>query len=190
MKAVILDGARTDEDPLPTIQKAVLDQLAGRGWTCETFTLREMGIKSCVGCFGCWIKTPGECIINDAGRDVARAMIQSDVVIYLTPVTFGGYSSELKKVLDRSICLNLPFFKRVDGEIHHKPRYDRYPSLLAIGTLPEPDEQSARVFTTLVGRNAVNTHAPAHASAVIMDGASDKTIEGQVMALLDQVEVN
>ncbi len=190
MKAVILDGARTDENPLPTIQKAVLDQLAGRGWTCETFTLREMGVKSCVGCFGCWVQTPGECIINDVGRDIARAMIQSDVVIFLTPVTFGGYSSELKKVLDRSICLNLPFFKRVDGEIHHKPRYDRYPSLLAIGTLPEPDDESTRIFNALVGRNAVNMHAPAHASAIVLDGAGDNAIERQVTALLDQVEVS
>ena len=23
------------------------------------------GINRCIGCFGCWIKTPGECVIKD-----------------------------------------------------------------------------------------------------------------------------
>jgi multimeric flavodoxin WrbA len=189
MKVTILDGAVRDGAALATVQEAVLAEISSRGWTSDTFTLRRMEIKPCLGCFGCWVQTPGECIIKDAARDVSRAIIRSDVVIFLSPVTFGGYSSELKKALDRSICLILPFFKQIDGEIHHKPRYRRYPRLVAIGSLPEPDEARADIFSTLHGRNAINFHAPAHASAVVVDGEEERAIRARVAVLLNDVEV-
>ena len=189
MKATILNGARAGGTTLAAIEQSFVDELAGRGWTYETFNLREMEIKPCLGCFGCWVQTPGECIIKDGARDVSRAIIQSDVVVYLTPVTFGGYSSELKKVLDRSICLILPFFTQIDGEIHHKPRYESYPRLVAVGALPAPDDESARIFSKLVGRNAINMHAPAHAAAVIVEGEGADAIRMRVLELLDEVEV-
>lgn len=74
------------------------------GWEVEPFILHDMEIHHW-GCFGCWVQTPGVCVIDDAGRDVARAVIQSDLAVFLIPVTFGGYSSELKKAVDRLICL-------------------------------------------------------------------------------------
>ena len=45
-----------------------------------------------------------------------------DLVIYLTPVTFGGYSSELKRMVDHQIQNISPFFTSVQGEIHHQRR--------------------------------------------------------------------
>jgi hypothetical protein len=105
------------------------------------------------------------CRIDDTGRSVAASLINSDLVVYLTPVTFGGYSSELKKALDRSICLILPFFTRIDGEVHHQPRYECYPSLLGLGVLPAPDLEQERIFARLVERNAINLHAPSSAAA-------------------------
>lgn len=38
-----------------------------------------------------------------------------------------------KKGLDRLIGLVSPFFTKIAGETHHRPRYDRYPALLAVG---------------------------------------------------------
>lgn len=110
------------------------------------------------------------CKTRDAARDVAAEMIASDLVVLLTPVTFGGYSSHLKKALDRSICLVSPFFTRIDGEVHHRRRYARYPALLGVGWLPEPDLEEERIFGSLVARNALNLHAPRHASRVVYAG--------------------
>ena len=82
---------------------------------------------SCIGCFACWLKTPGICVETDEGRAIAEAVVHSDTVIIVAPVTFGGYSSEIKKAQDRWIPLILPDFGVYHREIHHKPRYDRYP---------------------------------------------------------------
>lgn len=184
VNAVILDGSRVGDETLSTAHRIVVDELNGMGWEVETFVLRELAISYCQGCFECWIRTPGVCVSTGVGRDIARAVIQSDLTLFLTPVTFGGYSSELKKAVDHLIGLVSPFFMRIGGETHHKPRYDRYPRLLGLGTLPAADEESVRIFTTLVERNAINMHSPAHAAGVILGQQPAAEIRAEVRTLL------
>ena len=193
MKAVVLNGSENGDAALGGVHQIIVDELAGMEWEVEPFILHELEIRHCVGCFGCWVQTPGVCVIDDAGRDIAKAVIRSDLVIYLTPVTFGGYSSQLKKALDRSICLVTPFFTKIDGEIHHEPRYERYPRIMGVGVLPQADEESERIFTTLVGRNAINAHTPAHAGMVVLSsqGADEirREIRAEIQSLIQAVEV-
>ncbi len=167
MKATILNGALPGDDFIDAAGAALHDALLAAGWEVTTWTLRDEKIAYCLGCFECWTKTPGLCRIDDEGRDVAANQISGDLTIYLTSVTFGGYSSALKKAVDRSICLISPYFTRIDGEVHHKPRYDRYPALAAIGVLPAPQPAQEHIFHTLVGRNAINLHAPQHNSVIV-----------------------
>ena len=190
MKTIVLNGSEGDDKVLDAVSNIIVDELTSVGWEVESLILREIDIQHCVGCFGCWVQTPGVCVIDDDGRDVTRAIIQSDLVIYLTPVTFGGYSSQLKKALDRSIGLILPFFKKIDGEVHHQPRYERYPRMMGVGVLPQADEESERIFTTLVSRNAINLHAPSHAAGVIFHGQKTGDIRAKIQTLLTTVEVN
>jgi hypothetical protein len=80
------------------------------------------------------------------------------------------------------IGIGSPFFAIVDGETHHKQRYDRYPALAAIGFLSEPDEEQSEIFRQLVARNATNLHAPAHlAEVVVRDQAAE--IQGCSLAV-------
>ena len=167
MKALILNGERKGENVLDFLQEAVVHAITDDGWLVETVALREKKIAWCTGCFGCWTKTPGTCVIDDFGRILANKVVQSDLMIYLTPVTFGGYSSELKKAIDRFACsMLLPFFTKIDGEVHHKARYQHLPSLIGIGILPGPEEESGQIFAKLVERNAINIHSPSVQSAV------------------------
>jgi multimeric flavodoxin WrbA len=187
MNALLLNGAR--DDALNSVQAIVAQELGDAGGVVDAIPLRETDIAYCRGCFGCWIQTPGLCIVDDAARDIARRHIQSDLVIYLTPVTFGGYSSELKKAVDRLIPNLSPFFTRIDGETHHKRRYARYPRLVAVGVLDEPDEESERLFKTLVSHNAINMHAPTHAAGVLHTGQGPEEMRAAIRALLAAVEV-
>jgi hypothetical protein len=167
MKATLLNGALPGDGFIDAVAAALQNMLPRQGWAVTPWTLRDEKSAYCLGCFECWTKTPGLCRIDDVGRDIAQSVIQSDLAIYLTPITFGGYSSELKKAVDRIICLISPFFRRIDGEVHHRARYDRYPELLGVGVLPAPHPAQEQLFHTLVGRNAINMHAPAHGSAVV-----------------------
>jgi hypothetical protein len=166
MKATILNGALPDDSFVDAIGAELQDDLHADGWEATLYRLRDEKIAYCLGCFECWTKTPGVCRIDDAGRQVAAAFIGGDLVVYLTPITFGGYSSELKKAVDRMICLVSPFFTRIDGEVHHYSRYKRYPGLVGIGVLPDAHPAQEGIFHALIGRNAINLHAPFHSSLV------------------------
>ena len=131
-KVVLLDGRGAGDDDLSPVLETLLDELHNHGVTVQTFPLKDIKMGSCIGCFGCWIKTPGICVEPDAGRDIAQAIVQSDVTILFTPVTFGGYSSEIKKIQDRWLPLVLPDFCIHHGEVHHLPRYSHYPRLASI----------------------------------------------------------
>jgi hypothetical protein len=167
MRALVLNGALAGDEGLGPIEEAVTSDLVALGWTVERVHLRDVFIAYCKGCFDCWVKTPGVCATRDGAGVVTRELAGSSLVVLLSPITFGGYSSELKKAIDRSIGIVSPFFTRLHGEVHHKPRYSRYPSLLGIGVSEDRDPEEAQIFARLVGRNAINFHAPAHAVCLV-----------------------
>jgi len=154
--------------------------LAAAGWTVEDAVLRDLDIAGCHGCFGCWVRTPGECVIDDPGRDIARMAAGSDLAIWLTPVTFGGYSSHLKRAVDRMIPNLLPFFTTVEGVTRHTLRYDKAQRLMAVGLLREPDEAAERLFRALVEHNAANFHSPGRGAALVRAGADESEVAAVV----------
>jgi len=189
MKALVLNGSEDEKSILNTVSDYLIDFLRIDGHEVDVIALSNENIACCLGCFGCWLKTPGECVINDAGRDLPRKVIQSDIVFLLTPVAFGMYSSRFKRVLDRFPCpILLPFFKNINGEIHHAKRYDKYPALIAFGALPNPDEESGNTFKTLVLRNGINLHTTA-ISSIVYSTDKSQTIKEKVMATLSKAGV-
>jgi len=176
-RALVLNGALAGDETLAPVEGALLELLAEAGTEVRTYSLRDVPLAHCQGCFECWTRSPGLCKTDgDAGREISAAMIQSDLTVLLSPVTFGGYSSEIKKVLDRSICLVLPFFRRDGGEVHHKRRYRRYPALAAVGVLWEPDEEQERIFRALVERNARNLDSPLPAVTCVLPAAAPRKV--------------
>jgi len=189
VKALVLNGVGNNTQHLDRIGEIIMRELRSLRWEAENLILRDIEIAPCMGCFGCWVQTPGICLIDDAAREVTRKIMGSDLVAYVTPITFGGYSSDLKKALDRSIGLISPHFTRINGEVHHEKRYNHAPKLLGVGIVHEPDEESERIFKTLIGRNAINMHNPAHAACVLYESQSDPEIQGVVQRALSELGV-
>lgn len=187
-KALVLDGSREGDSLTPVAVLGMASALAERVGDVERVTLRDLDITPCTGCFGCWTRTPGECVVRDSANDVLRAYVRSDIVVYATPVTFGGYSFHLKKMLDRFIPVLDPRFTIVGGEVHHRLRYRRYPKTIGLGTLPTPDPEAERIFATLVARNGINVHQAAEAGVIV--GATDPESARQFAErLLDRARV-
>jgi len=189
MNAVILNGSAKGDAAVSAVYDFLLEELPGFGWEVESFVLHDITITPCAGDFGCWVRTPGICLVDDAARTITMKAVQSDLLVLLTRITFGGYSSELKKALDRMISMISPFFTKVNGEVHHEPRYEAYPTLVALGVLPEPDEESEQIFRTLVERNAVNLYNPAHRTEVLFASEGPEKLRERVRAIFSEVEV-
>ena len=189
MKALILDGFRQADTGADLMPEIIESELAKRGWSIERLVLRDIAIAPCKGCFNCWVNTPGECCIDDPGRDVARKMMQSDFMLFLTPVTFGGYSSTLKKAVDRLIPNVLPFFRVVDGEVHLVPRYVKYPRLGAVGVVPQSNSEISKLFNRLVKRNSINFYSGEPVTAVVAAEDGSERIRSRISSMLTSMGV-
>jgi multimeric flavodoxin WrbA len=148
---------------MPVERRAMTDAIeeaaTGLGMQVAVLRLRDMDVKKCIGCFSCWVKTPGVCALNDDGRKLPEEWARADLVVYSTPVFLGSYSPRLKTQLDRLIPVLLPYFKKFDGETHHPQRYPKKKALVAFGLLKPGSEAEAGTFDQLVHRNALNMQA-------------------------------
>ena len=91
------------------------------GWTVVS---EQRQIHPCVGCFGCWNRTPGICVIKDGFENMGRLIHEAEEVTVISRYTYGGFSGFVKNVFDRCLGYVLPQFEIVGGETHHKKRYD------------------------------------------------------------------
>ena len=112
----------------------------------------------CIGCFGCWLKTPGTCIIKDGFENMGKRLSEVSEFVLISKATFGSYSSAVKNVLDRSISYVLPFFEIRNGEMHHGERYHNVLKVSAVfyGDMTDMEKKTAE---SLVKANAVNLNA-------------------------------
>ena len=55
--------------------------------------LSSLKIRNCIGCFGCWTKTPGCCVIRDEPK---KAVI----------IAYGAKSEEEKEIFRRLVARN------------------------------------------------------------------------------------
>jgi multimeric flavodoxin WrbA len=110
MNALILNGDLPEQNTLLPIQEELIEELESNKWDTEAIVLNQVKIKNCIGCLRCWHSTPGICtgIKGDEADEIIQKVINSDLVIFLTPLTFGGYSSELKKIIGRLLGLLQP----------------------------------------------------------------------------------
>ena len=183
MKTLILDGSRANDPQAVNIANALRKHLPD----AETIALREQKIGNCAGDFFCWVRSPGMCNTDDDNRLIAAKIIQSDLVVYLTPVTFGGYSFELKRMVDHGIQNISPFFANIHGEIHHQKRYKRYPNLLVVGWMDSPNPQAEAIFRHLVHRNAVNLHAKTSVCGLVIGRQPEADLDSQTESWLEAI---
>lgn len=92
--------------------------------------LGHQPISACIGCWNCWLKTPGICAIKDKMTESYPYYINSDTVILLIDTAQGFINHQTKAFLDRTIPLYHPYIELIDGECHHVARYKSYPDMV------------------------------------------------------------
>lgn len=119
MKTLICDLDETTRHDLAIDER--FDVVIGR----ETLE----GARPCMGCFGCWTKTPGRCVIKDPLAELGPLLAVTSELAIVSRMSFGGYSGLVKRAVDRCIPFIHPCFRIVDGEMHHRRRHGNSPRL-------------------------------------------------------------
>lgn len=117
--------------------------------------LSRLKIANCIGCFGCWTKTPGSCVIRDDATRVYPLIAKSEKIIYVSRVKYGGYDTVMKTMLERAIPIQQAFIRLVGGETHHVQR-EVMPKDAVIFAYGCNDKDEQELFSRLVARNAKN----------------------------------
>ncbi len=158
MNIIILNG---NPDPkqkdLDRYIKDLGAKLTARGHVFQSFLLREMDIRQCIGCWSCWLKTPGLCTHRDDMPVIYKAVMAADLAILASPVIMGFMSALLKRANERFIPLIHPYIAFAEGECHHRRRYDRYPGLsILLHRGPDTDDDDISIITDIYKREAIN----------------------------------
>jgi multimeric flavodoxin WrbA len=155
MKVFIISDEDYNTDIYKKMSASVMNFFQKKNFEVIQQSIKKDDLHVCLGCYGCWTKTPGECVINDAMAQINRTFNESDVVVYLSPIVFGQFSPNIKNVIDRGLSNVLPLFvKKSDGTTGHPPRYESKPKVIAIGYGDNISNEQAELFVNVVKHKA------------------------------------
>jgi hypothetical protein len=157
MKIAIINGTPAQTAPALDTCIQSLTRLLDPIHEVQHMRLCHMTVSPCTGCFGCWVKTPGQCLFRDDTHQICTAYMAADVVVFASPVLCGFTSALLKTAQDKLIPLLHPYFESVKGEVHHRKRYDTYPKLaLLLHCGENTDDEDVDIITGMYHRMALN----------------------------------
>ncbi len=116
--------------------------LAAEGAKVDVVHLKDFKINPCTGCFDCWTKTPGRCVLEDDMEPILKRLAKTDLVVLAQPLYVGGLPGLTQTFLDRCAPLWEPWLvAHPHGGTYRPPRggtfLGRRLVLLAVGSLPE-----------------------------------------------------
>lgn len=131
-----------------------------QGHEASRIDLRDLNIKFCSGCWSCWWATPGRCVVKDDMVQIYPEMVRADLIIWASPLVLGNVSALTKTAQDRFIPLAHPYIELVDGECHHRKRYEHNAKVgLLIAPTAEDTSEDIRLVRQLYERFSKNTRS-------------------------------
>jgi multimeric flavodoxin WrbA len=158
MNILILNG--NDDPDKSFIDSSIMkfeSKLKQSGHSVRNISLKDKKIGDCRGCFCCWVRTPGSCIIHDDMDTILREIIRSDAVILATNIEHYMVSPVLKAALDRRIPLFCAYIYINNGRMSHYPRYRISPKwMLLLEKTSEMTEKDTTAISYMLNRGNDN----------------------------------
>lgn len=146
--------------------------------SAETMLIKNDGsIHHCLGCFGCWVKTPGACVIRDSYGNMGEYLSKCREVVIISRCYYGGFSPFVKNVLDRSISYLHPYFAIRNGRMHHRRRYQNRFALKVWFYGEDITAKEKETAEKLVEANAINYDVAEYSVTFVQDISE---MEGEV----------
>ncbi|WP_167958375.1 flavodoxin family protein [Anaerosporobacter faecicola] len=133
MNILVMNGSpRGEQSNTLKLTRAFLDGMKEQAEIVHTI---QEEIRPCLGCYGCWNKTPGKCVQKDAMASILEKITQADLIIWSTPLYSYGVPSTCKAVIDRLLPLSCQEqYEGEQGKTQHKSRLTReIPMVLITG---------------------------------------------------------
>jgi len=106
MKIVAILGSPRKGGNTEILLDVALEEAKKNGFNTSKISLRNKKIAPCNACLKC-IQT-GKCVIKDDMQEVYKNLLESEGIIWATPVYFWSMTSQTKAVIDRTYALTFP----------------------------------------------------------------------------------
>ena len=126
MRILVLNGSPKKKSDTFRMTEAFLKGMnRDGGQEVHTVNVIDKKIAPCRGCFGCWQRGDGHCVIADDQNEILDLYRAADVIIWSFPLYCYGMPSHLKAVLDRTIPLvKMNMEQQPDGTVRHEALVD------------------------------------------------------------------
>jgi len=176
MKILAFNGSpRKQNGMTDSLLNLFLESAKAAGAEVTKHYITDLDIKGCKGCFNCWWGTPGKCVQRDDMDWIIPAILDTDILVYATPVYHDNIIHYLQRLRERTLLLALPEFIVRKGETTHPGRYSRKRRQVIIATAGFPESNAFEVTERLF-QSATHIHLPS--SVMIEHGKELPIIQG------------
>jgi len=158
MKITIFNGSpRAENGNTHFMVEQFIKGAEQAGAEVENIFLAKKKINPCKGCFSCWLKTPGKCVIKDDMAELLEKFADLDIIVFATPLYVDNVTGIMKNFMDRIIPLGDPHIEKDEnGESVHVNKLGNVPKLVVISNCGFPEQSHFQVLELLFKRIARN----------------------------------
>lgn len=141
MKILVINGSPKGE--LSNTMKITRAFIEGMEETYDIVDTMRVNVKPCLGCYGCWVQTPGRCVQKDDMQGILDKILESDIVIWSTPLYCYSVPSNCKALYDRLLPLGMQQ-QSVDetGATYHPCRQEIHTNIMLISGCGFPNREN------------------------------------------------
>ena len=107
MKIAILNGSPRKENTAAMVE-AFAEGAKSAGHEVEIFHVGKMKINGCLACEYCHGKGEGKCIQKDDLEKIMPAYLESDMIVFASPIYYFAPTAQLEAALQRVYCIGKP----------------------------------------------------------------------------------
>jgi len=150
MRIIAFNSSPRDNQTSKTemVLQKFLDGARRAGAETETLYLRDYKIKHCLGCFSCWIKTPGRCVQkDDMAEELFGRYISADLAVLATPLYHFNMNARLKMFIERTLPMVSPILKDRGERTGHGYRFEQVPKVAVVSVCGFPEQEHFRALS-------------------------------------------
>jgi multimeric flavodoxin WrbA len=105
MKILALQGSPRKKGNTAKVLGWVEEELKSLGHEFESIYLNSKNINGCLACGKCK-EEPQKigCIQDDDAQQILSKMVESQLIIFASPLYFWGFTAQIKAIIDRTYC--------------------------------------------------------------------------------------
>lgn len=104
-RILVITGSPRKNGNSSTLAESFIKGATEAGHQITRYDAASKEIKSCIGCNNCFSKENMACIFKDDFNELATFIMQSDIIVFVTPLYWFTYTAKLKAAIDKFYSL-------------------------------------------------------------------------------------